>query len=124
MEKCKIKLKNKKNPPLVPPPPLKSDLDQGINLEWPNVPMLKDLISKCGTRVAPRPFHALISRLAGWCQARTAGFYCTCYLPPKNLKSWGQPWYIDRILVYFNKKNIGDWFRQVKWLRLRARLRA
>ena len=29
MENSKIKLKNE-------PPPLESDLDQGINLEWPN----------------------------------------------------------------------------------------
>ena len=56
-----------------------------------NVPMLKDLILKCGSPVAPRPFHALISRLAGWLQARTAAFYYTCYLSPKNLKFWGQP---------------------------------
>ena len=39
-----------------------------------NVPMLKDLILKCGSPVAPRPFHALISRLAGWWLACTAGF--------------------------------------------------
>mgnify|MGYP001802923621 CR=1 FL=1 len=57
-----------------------------------NVPMLKEFISKCGARFVPQPFHALISRFAGWWQGRTTGFYCTCYLPPKNLKSWGQPW--------------------------------
>ena len=39
-----------------------------------NVPMLKELTSKCGARFAPQPFHALISRLAGWWQACTTGF--------------------------------------------------